>query len=486
MSTEKRTGIARDILWYSIGFVIPMLLGFIKTPIFTRYFTPEEYGYLSIVSNAFNYITIFTFAWLASCIWRYYNQYKENRKLQQFYSNILFLYLISSAVLVLVSSLWISISQSSATNILVLLLCLQTILSQFIDLHMVMIRLERQSLKYNIITIFMSSSGFTVLLFLTFVLRLRIEAAVISTVIINVLILIYILFSTSYKGYISISCISYDIIREFLKYGGVTVVSALSLIVLTSSDRYVIALLKNMKAVGIYNQVYGLSEISIIALVRVYINSINPILFKELESNLKNYRVTLYKFTNIYILYLLPAAVYFSLFSKQIAIILLGEEFRSGYRMMPYIMFTAFIYGMSEFIHDIFKFSNKLMTLVRGIIIAALVNIVLNFMLLPFFNYQIAAVTTLAAYLVLYLYDYYNDNTKYFHCRDNIRIISPYVAILIAQVLLDQILRKLLVIDINVIFTILEGILFSAFYYTVLQRKQIHLLVKKAKRRIFV
>ncbi len=473
MSDENKIGIGRDILWYSIGFLVPMLLGFIKTPIFTRYFTPEEYGKLSIVSNTFAYLSIFAFAWLASCIWRYYNQYKNNDKLQLLYSNISFLYSVSTAVMLLLSAVWMFIEQGSGTGILVLLLCLQTVLSQFIDLHLIIIRLQRKSLKYNIITVFMSASGFIVLLVLTFVLGLRIEAAVISTVSINVLILIYILFSTSFKGLISKRCISYGIIKEFLKYGSVTVVSALSLIVLTSSDRYIIALFKDMKAVGIYNQVYGLGEISIVALVRVYLNSINPILFKELEDNLKGYSVTLYKYTNIYILYLLPAVVYFSLFSKQIATIFLGGEFRTGYSMMPFIMFTAFIYGMSEFIHDIFRFSNKFVMLVRGIIIAALINIVLNVILLPFFNYQVAAMTTLAAYIFLYLYCYYNDSTKYFHCRENLKTILPYVGILAAQVLLDQMLRKLFLVDINVLFTILEGILFSAFYFTILVRRKI-------------
>ena len=36
----------KDLSWYLLGTIIPMGVGFIKTPIFTRYFTPEEYGYL--------------------------------------------------------------------------------------------------------------------------------------------------------------------------------------------------------------------------------------------------------------------------------------------------------------------------------------------------------------------------------------------------------------------------------------------------------
>jgi len=40
-----------DMGWYLLGTLIPMGVGFVKTPIFTRYFTPEEYGYLGLVIN---------------------------------------------------------------------------------------------------------------------------------------------------------------------------------------------------------------------------------------------------------------------------------------------------------------------------------------------------------------------------------------------------------------------------------------------------
>jgi O-antigen/teichoic acid export membrane protein len=481
MSKEIRSGIAADIFWYSFGVLVPMTLGFIKTPIFTRYFTPEEYGYLSIVSSTFNYLIIFTFSWLASCLWRYYNHYKNKESLGLLYSNILFLYLLSSTVLILVSSAWVYLSGNGTTVTLVVLLCIQTILSQMIELHMVVIRLEGQSFKYNIITACISVSSFILLLFLTFVLRMRIGAVIGSTVVINALVLAYIIFSPAYKGNIFISGISYSRIKEFVHYGIPAIASELSLIVLTSSDRYVIALFKDMEAVGIYNQVYSISEMSIAAMIGVYTNSITPVLFRELESNLKGYSSTLYRYTNIYILYLLPVVVYSSLFSKQIALILLGESFREGSGIMPYIMFTAFIYGITDFIQDILQFSNKLKILVKGFVIAAIVNIALNFMLVPFFSYQVASVTTLAAYIILYIYYYYKDSTRYFHNNRNLKTVFPYILILMAQVFLDQVLRKLARIEIGVLLTIAEGFLFSAIYYGVLMRKQVLAVLKRFK-----
>ncbi len=47
-SHPNQSGFVKDMSWYLIGTIIPMGVGFIKTPVFTRYFTPEEFGYLGL------------------------------------------------------------------------------------------------------------------------------------------------------------------------------------------------------------------------------------------------------------------------------------------------------------------------------------------------------------------------------------------------------------------------------------------------------
>jgi len=35
-----------DLSWYMVGAMIPMLLNLIKTPILTRHYTTDDFGYL--------------------------------------------------------------------------------------------------------------------------------------------------------------------------------------------------------------------------------------------------------------------------------------------------------------------------------------------------------------------------------------------------------------------------------------------------------
>ena len=79
----NNSGFVKDLSWYLLGTLIPMGIGFIKTPVFTRYFTPEEFGYLGLITITFSYISVFLYSWLSGCLWRYYNAYKEKKDLKE-------------------------------------------------------------------------------------------------------------------------------------------------------------------------------------------------------------------------------------------------------------------------------------------------------------------------------------------------------------------------------------------------------------------
>ena len=477
---KKNSKLLKDILWYLLGFIIPTLISFIKNPVFTRYFTPEEYGYLSIVNTTLSFVSIIVYSWISSCMYRFYNRYKNDKKLNLLFSNIIFLYLVSSGITVFSCIVWTSFYANSLIKTLIILNALEIILSQILSIYMISIRLEGKAIKYNLMNVVTSLLSFLLLLYLTFKLQYRIDALIHSRLVIDFLLIIYIALCSLKKLKISLRYVSKVIIKKLLRYGYQAVFCNVCLLLLTSGDRYIIGLYGSMDSVGIYNQIYNISEISIVALISIYANSINPILYRELEENFDNYGVTLDKYTNLYIYLLLPLTVYFSLFSKQISTLLLGEKFRVGFKMMPYVIGAAFIYGIVGLMQDVFRFSSKLNILIKGFILAALTNIILNLLLIPVFNYQVAAVTTLISYIILYLYYYYYIPAKFFNNKGNIKTILPVVYILLTQVAVDLIIRLVFKIELDVVNTIFEGFIFLSSYVLCL-RKQIKGLLKPDK-----
>jgi O-antigen/teichoic acid export membrane protein len=224
-----------------------------------------------------------------------------------------------------------------------------------------------------------------------------------------------------------------------------------------------------MATVGIYNQAYNISQLSVVALVTVYFNTFNPALTHELEVNLKGSDKLISKYLFVYILFGLPLITYFSIFSKEMAMLLLGEEFRSGYIIMPWVFISAFVYGLSMFIEIKLKFADQIKFLALGVLLAAGFNIALNFALIPVYGYEMAAITTLVAYLFLFVFFVLRDPVGFFRNTYYLKQVVLFVVVIALQVLADKIIR--IYYPLNVFETILEGILLFAIYIFIFRKK---------------
>jgi O-antigen/teichoic acid export membrane protein len=454
----------KDFGWYLAGTILPMLVGFIRSPIYTRIFTPGEYGYYSLVFITYSYLSIACYSWLVSSFWRFYINYKNNNQQIHLYTNTYTLFLACTLILASITLIWYCSLDTVLLKRLVLFSFFHYTTNDLIGLVLIRIRIEGKTLVYNTLQGLRVLIAFGLLLYLTFVLDFRIEAFVISSSIINAFFLLFIILFTSQPVKVQLSCISLKHQKNLLLYGGMSIIVNLSIIILATSDRYIIRIFDNIDSVGIYNQVYNISNISIAALVNVFLASLNPVLLNELENNFEGSAIMIKKFIGLYIYLLLPITVYLSLFSKQVSIILLGEKFRTGYDMIPWIMLSALLYGIIHF-HEIkLKFSNSYRRIIIGFLTITLLNIVLNFIFIPLFGYKSAAITTFASYMILFLYFYITDSIRYLDLFTIKGYLKPALYILFAQVILDLVIRNIFNIKLNVKYTILEGIVFLLIY----------------------
>ena len=451
-----------DMGWYLLGALIPMGVGFIKTPIFTRYFTPEEYGYLGIVAITFAYISIFVYSWLSSCLWRYYNAYKNKNDLRKLYSNLFLIYIGSSLFMLLVAVIWYQLADRLLVKQLIALSFIQFLIKEFIGLFLIIVRLEGKAVKYNTIHSVRAILSFVTLYAMTYGLHYRITSVLTSTIIIDLLVLLLLLFFGREGAGISIRHISKQTLKVLFKFGSVGLISNFFFLLITSSDRYIIAMFQDMATVGIYNQVYNISQLSIVALVTVFFNTINPKLNKDLELNFKGANKLIRNYLFVYLLFGLPVITYLCMFPRQIAFVLLGPEFRSGYFIMPYIFISSYFYGLFLFIEIKFKFADKLKNIVTGVVLASIINIAINFVMIPLYGYRWAAISTLIAYIVLVLYFYLQDSVGFFTNRYYPKRVLFFLVILGIQILIDYWIRSF--VYLNIWLTIVEGLLFFLMY----------------------
>ena len=225
----------------------------------------------------------------------------------------------------------------------------------------------------------------------------------------------------------------------------------------------------NMRNVGIYTKVYDIAQISITAFVFVFFSVINPKMNKELSHNINEADNLLQKYLFGYIFTLLPITFLISIFSKEISEILLGEEFRNGYIIMPYVFFSAFIYGIITINQNKLKFRNKLKTIVQILIICLIINVILNFLVVPTYGYIGAAITTLISYVVMLCLFFYKESIGFFKQKKYIKSIAEQLIVLILMFGIDQIFRR--IIDFNIWIAILEGIVFVVLIGLIFRKK---------------
>lgn len=459
----------KDFSWYFLGSFVPLLIGFAKTPIFTRHFKKEEYGYLGIVTITFAYLGMILFSWIGSCIWRYYSKYESENKLKHLYSNLALLYFTSMFILLAISSVWYVCTDHVLVKQLIHYSFFQILLNQLFMFYMVLIRLKGKAKFYTIVQSVRALFSIIIALVLVFILKSNISALVSSLVVLDVLVLLGLFVYNPAKVSFNYNLISKKRLRELLTYGAVGLILNISLLTITTSDRYIIAMFSNLENVGIYDQVYKLSQISVVALVTIFFNTINPLLLKELENNFDTSIHLIKKYLKPFFVYGLPVIIYLSIFSKEISTLFLGKEFRVGYAIMPYVFFAAYLQGLSNFYELRLKFSNKYKKLSFIAISAAVVNVILTIIFVWLYGYEWAAVTTLFSYVLLILMLHYFDKEVLSVITESKKMYYKIIIVLALQLAIYSLVNN--VFNLHFVIKLLISILFIISYYFLFKKQ---------------
>ena len=175
MNDDSNTGwntgrnLLKDFSWYLLSSFLPLLVGFVKTPIFTRHFGTEDFGSLGIVQATFSYLGMLLFTWIASILWRYYQKYKIEGRLATLFGHLMIFAGASLVLLTIGSGAWYYLEAKALVRELIVLSFLHLIFSQLVMGYLVAARLEAKAKLY---TIFQSSRAllsFLLSLYLVFV-----------------------------------------------------------------------------------------------------------------------------------------------------------------------------------------------------------------------------------------------------------------------------------------------------------------------------
>ena len=189
--------------------------------------------------------------------------------------------------------------------------------------------------------------------------------------------------------------------KSYIRWGLPLIPNASILWIINTSDRYIISYFLGVDAAGIYSAAYTIGEYSLFILGPLIIVLYPTISRHYDQGNLTETKGYL-KYSIKYLMMIaIPSAFGLSILAKPLLNVLTTPQFISGSVVVPFVAFGAVIYSFFQVCLCIIQLVGKTEITVRLLGIAAVLNIALNFLLIPKIGIIGAAIATFIAYAVL-------------------------------------------------------------------------------------
>lgn len=166
--------------------------------------------------------------------------------------------------------------------------------------------------------------------------------------------------------------------------------------ILNVSDRMMISHMVGNSAVGIYGTLHTISTLSLLVWQAIN-SSFVPYLFQNIEKKGHN----IIKISNTLMLIYAIIAVLIIYLAPEIVKILATEEYYEAIYIMPPIAAGVFYTSLANLYSNIAVYYKKTKYVMYPAVVAAILNLILNYIFIQFFGYMAAAYTTLVSYIIL-------------------------------------------------------------------------------------
>lgn len=381
--------------------ILPGLLAIYATSLYSRHFTPAEYGRYSLALALAAPLLVLASQWLAQATTRFYHELvvqSEEHIIGQVISVANFFVLLFLVAAVIISFL------SGIINIQNMSYCLSGL--AYLITSIVLTNIASYMIysgRHHIYNLTMTLSSFASFLFtlaFLYFTHLGISSLLFGTALSNTCSIIIFYCITKIKVFpMSISGESKAILRRFFNYGIPLSFWMLMYTIINISDRYILQYFLGSGEVGRYSIHYSLVALPFLAINSPIINIYSPKIMKAAsENDHKMVVVYIKEATRVYVTIGLLAVGIAYRFGDSIPYIIIDRNYYIDKSFYTFIIAGFCIWNMSMFWHKPMEIAKNTKTMLYYISIAAFINVILNFILVPRYGINAAAITTLIAF----------------------------------------------------------------------------------------
>lgn len=411
----KKNDTVKASFWYLVSNMVLKGLGFITVPIFARMLTKAEFGYYNNFTAWLSILTIIATLSLSTSLVRARFDFEDD--LDSYVTSNLVLGTLSVVVFFVLACLNREFLEK------IFALDFKYIIAMFLSIlllpaYNMFTQLQRFAYKYKIvvaITIGVSVGSVLLSLGLMSAMSNALDARIIGAQFpffaVSVVLYGYFLIKSrtvkiKYWKYSLAICLPYMI---HLLAGNV----------LSSVDRTMITNMCGAEDNALYSMAYNIAMI--VAVLWDSLNSAySPWLGERLHN--KDYeRIKRYSYG--YILFFALCLIGVMLITPEILYILGGKEYIEAKYVIPPVMLGYMFMFLYSMYTNIEQFEKKTKGMAIATVLAAMLNLGLNYVFIQIFGYLAAAYTTLAGYMFLFLFHYFLVRKMGFHTVYNTKFI---------------------------------------------------------------
>jgi len=396
MLKEYLKRVSRDTIVYGFGNVVLSSISFFLVPIYTRIFSPGDYGVLDVISTVSSLLSMALLLGMSSAVFRFYHDNDEAGKRDLVSTGFWFQSLAPLVVCAVLAPFSGSLSRilfghgRYSPFILVSLLTIP--FNAMMRMPITVMRLNFQKIRFNLLVL--GRGLFQTLLTIVLVVFLRkgligifvsgLVSAVLFSSVAFVLTARHVKFSFSLKQF-----------RVLLSFGVPMVPASLSRWVMGSADRLFLVKMTTLREVGLYSVGFKLAALQTFLFMAFQL-AWSPIaysMYRKPEAERVFRKVFLY-----FLLLSSALSMFLSLFSLEALKILTRPAYYDGHMVVGLLAFGRVLHAAFYLGAMGICFANKMKYYALSTVCGAAMNLVLNSLLVPLFGIVGAAVATASSY----------------------------------------------------------------------------------------
>ncbi len=391
-----------DSAVYGLGAIFIKSLAFFTLPIYTRIFSPSEFGVIEMFATIGGILSIFMTMGLDSAQSFYFMEAKnkKNRDIKEVTTSILGLRIILGIIVIgiigILSPFILDFAfETNLPTIYLLMVASSIFFANLISQSLEIFRLLYKPWHYIGLSFVQTILNIGLILYFTYIEDMGIYGFFLGSLIASFIVMFIGLIAT--RNYRYFRNLNIDLWRDFLRFGAPLVPAGFAIWSMQAGDRWFVMKMLGSHDLGIYS--VGVKFAMLIALaVEIFRKAWWPIAMDMMHKPKASEFIR--KISFWYILLGSIGAVILALIAPYLAKYLVAEEYYESYKLIGILGWSGIFYGfylISEL--GIFKSKKTYLSIITNFT-GALLNMVLNYFLIKSFGLIGAAYATIISLMV--------------------------------------------------------------------------------------